>query len=97
MCSNDNEPGPGAPIPDPTVSHGRAALLLVESLIHGLRENDTLNAAEAIAIAERALDVQRDYAEAAEGMKMQELRALTLLQSIRASLLVDESAAPGRD
>ena len=54
------------PSPDP---HGQAALLLVESLIHGLCEKSMLSTEEAIEIAERAVDVQCDLAEAADGAR----------------------------
>lgn len=44
--------------------HGKAALLLVESLIHGLIANSVLTVADAIEIIDTAADVERDSAPA---------------------------------
>lgn len=60
MSSNDNEPAvPGTPahLSDP---HGPAALLLVESLIHGLCERSLLTPTAAVAIVDRAAEVQAE-------------------------------------
>lgn len=46
----------------PTDSHGRAALLLVESLIHALVEKAQLTRAEAIEIIDIAVDVEAELA-----------------------------------
>ena len=67
MRSNENDPNRQTAVPDSEASSGSAALLLVESLIHGLCENDTLTVDEAITITDRAADVQQDHAEAADG------------------------------
>lgn len=80
---NGSGPSPGA--------HGQAALLLVESLIHGLRENAVLSADQAVDIAERAVDVQLDYAEAAEDLGMPMWESHELLLSIAASLRTDNN------
>lgn len=48
---------PGSPIHGPD-GHGRAALLLIESLIHGLIAKSVLTTAEAIEIIEIAADVE---------------------------------------
>lgn len=67
MPDDDNASAmPGATFRSPD-AHGHAALLLVESLIHGLCENVTLSAGEAVEIAERAVDVQFEQAQAADG------------------------------
>jgi hypothetical protein len=76
-------------IPSPADPHGQAALLLVESLIHGLCENSTLSLDEAIEIAERAVDVQADRAEAADGAAAPLWRSHELLLAITASLRID--------
>lgn len=56
--------GAGAPdaLATPTEPHGRAALLLVESLIHGLIGRSALSVGEAIEIIEIAADVERELA-----------------------------------
>lgn len=94
MCSNDNDSQLEAPLTDPLDGYGRAAFLLVDSLIHGLCENNTLDIGKAVAIAERAVDVQQDYVEAADDTERREQRALALLQSIKASLQSDENGMP---
>lgn len=78
-------------LPDP---HGHAALLLVESLIHGLCENSTLSNAEAVEIAERAVDVQFDQAEAADGAGVPLWRSHALLSRIAGSLRSDGNGEP---
>lgn len=91
MFSNDN----GSVRSDTPLSddpHGQAALLLVESLIHGLCENEILDMKQIIEIAERALDVQGDKAEAADGEVGPMWRSHELLNAITMSLKVDERA-----
>jgi len=89
MCNNDdpNEKPDAVPAVD---AHGHAALLLVESLIHGLCENATLTSTEAAEIADRALDIQLEYAEADGGRTGPMHRAQLLLSGIAASLNIDQ-------
>jgi hypothetical protein len=86
MLTNDNSPavvdGPW-PHADP---HGHAALLLVESLIHGLCEASLLSDDGAIAVAERAVSVQFDHAKAADTAAAAMWRSHALLVSIATSL-----------
>ena len=85
---NDSEPwGAKLPMPDP---HGQAALLLVESLIHGLLERSVINIREAIEIVETADDVQVAVAEAADGHGAPMWRSHGLLTRILESLKVDD-------
>ena len=74
----------------PTDAHGRAALLLVESLIHGLAERSILTVAEAVSIMETALEAQIAIAEdtAMPTASMQQASVLlsTLVQSLRLDL-----------
>lgn len=88
MVSNDNDSGFSG-LPQAHDAHGKAALLLVESLIHALCENATLNASDAIEIAERAVSVQFDKAEAADPMQSSMWDSHSLLMSIAASLRTD--------
>lgn len=69
--------------------HCQAALVLVESLIHGLCENGTLSVSEAVAITERAVDVQHDHAVAADGAGAPIWRSHGLLSRIAGSLEAD--------
>jgi hypothetical protein len=88
MPMNDNDPTTrGATIPA-SESHGQAALLLVESLIHGLCENSTLSNEQAVEITERAVNVQFDQAEAADGAGAPMWRSHALLSAILASLKI---------
>ena len=93
MPINDNDPtmrGAGAPWSD---AHGHAALLLLESLIHGLCEKSTLSSGEAVEIVERAVSVQLDQAEAADGAGAPMWQSHALLLSIAASLRIDAEGA----
>lgn len=93
MFTNDNGStmrSDGHPLADP---HGQAALLLVESLIHGLCENATLDTQQAIEIAERALEVQFEHAETTDADAAPMWRSYQLLTNIAASLKVDEGSA----
>jgi len=97
MSTNDNDPN-DRPTPVPDVdAHGHAALLLVESLIHGLCENATLTSAQAAEIAERALEVQLEYAEATRNTLSSMHRAQLLLRDIAASLNIDRPDDGGID
>lgn len=91
MLTNDNDTATRnlkTPLPDP---HGQAALLLVESLIHGLCDKSALDVPEAIAIVERAVDIQREHVDDASGATVSTmLRAQILLETIAASLKADD-------
>lgn len=93
MSINDNDPAVPDTIP-PTDPHGQAALLLVESLIHGLCQNSTLAVDEAIEIVERAVSVQFDQAEAADAAGAPLWRSHTLLSAIATSLKIDGTGGP---
>lgn len=93
MPTNDNEFSLNGTDPG-SDTHGQAALLLVESLIHGLCENDTLSVDEAVAITERAVDVQHDHAVAADGNGALLWRSHALLSRIASSLKSDEGQGP---
>jgi len=91
QTSNDNEPGLEGRRPEPD-AHGQAAILLVESLIHGLVARAVLSIVDAMEIVEVAAEVKADIA-AELGDSSTTLRAsLTILESISASLRLD---APG--
>lgn len=94
MPTNDNDPAMQGAIPLPSDPHGQAALVLVESLIHGLCENSTLSCAEAVEITERAVSVQSDFAEAADGAGAPLWRSHGLLSAIATSLRFDHGGKP---
>ena len=84
--SNENDAAPvggGWPQPDP---HGQAAMLLVESLIHGLVARSTITTAEAIEIVRVAAEVKEEVADEMGDSKTTLVRSLTLLDAIRGSL-----------
>lgn len=87
-------------MPSSSESHGVAALLLVESLIHGLCENMALSAGQATEIAERAVEVQFDKAAETEGGSATMWQSHALLTAIAASLKTNsdgESEVEGPD
>ena len=86
MMPNDRLPLSDAP--------GHAALLLVESLIHGLCERGVLSAEQAIEIVERAAEVQSDLAEEADGKSASLWKSQALLSKIAASLRTDCDNGP---
>ena len=89
MPTNDNDsamPGIRPSMPDP---HGQAALLLVESLIHGLLARSIISIGDAIEIVESADSVQVDMAEEADGAGAPMWQARGLLTAILKSLSYD--------
>lgn len=82
-------PAPLSHVPGLEDPHGQAALLLVESLIHGLKERSVLTVAEAVDIIETAADVQYDLADAADGSGSTLRHAASLLTAMAASLRSD--------
>ena len=92
MPSNDNHPAmPTLPMPD---AHGHAALLLVESLIHGLIERSIISVADVMDIIETADSVQVEVAEAADGHGAPMWRSHALLSSIARSLSHEADGSP---
>ena len=95
MPSNDNDTTmPTLPMPD---AHGHAALLLAESLIHGLIERSILSVADVIDIIETAQSVQAEVAEVAEvadGHGAPMWRSHALLSSIARSLSHEGGGSP---
>ena len=90
--TNDNETYPAtarAPEPD---AHGQAAMLLVESLVHGLVARSVISVEDAVEIVEIATEVKADVAadlgESADTMR----RSLDMLAAIGASIRLDAKA-----
>lgn len=92
--SNDNEPDSMKPCP-PADAAGQAAILLVESLMHGLVARSILTVADAVEIVETAAEVKEDIATD-RGESSDSTRAsLTILEAISASLRIDHPGEPG--
>jgi hypothetical protein len=70
-------------------AHGQAAMLLVESLIHGLIERSALTVTEAIEIVEVASQIKTEVADALGDSPATMRKSLALLSAISASLMLD--------
>ena len=70
-------------------SHGQAALLLVEGLIHALIARSVISVAEAVEIVEVAAEVKTEIAEELGDSPAKLRQSLTLLRCIRKSLRHD--------
>lgn len=72
-------------------AHGQAAMLLVESLIHGLLARSIISVKDAIEIVENAAEIEAEIA-AEDGQTLagrQKQTIVTILSSIAASLRFD--------
>ena len=95
MIDDTRDPAPDLDLdldraaPPAADAHGEAALLLVESLIHGLVARSVLSVDEAIALVTVAMDARAEIvAERGEREEAQD-PALALLSGISASLAFD--------
>ncbi len=92
--SNDNDNTLPVSSAQDSDAHGRAAMLLVESLIHGLIARSVISAKDAAEIVEVAQDIDTEIAAEQEGPPSTTRKSQTLLAAIRASLdfdLVDDT------
>ncbi|RYF22476.1 MAG: hypothetical protein EOO77_04030 [Oxalobacteraceae bacterium] len=92
----DDDPKHTVQSPLTVDAHGHAALLLVESLIHGMIERSQLSSADAIEIIEGAANVQGQIAEAADGAGATMWQAQALLERMSGSLALDLGGTPTR-
>lgn len=69
-------------------AHGQTAMLLVESLIHGLIARSLISVADAVEIVETAREVQIDAGTEADSLAATR-RSISLLQAISSSLRGD--------
>lgn len=87
--SNDNDGlRANARLPEPD-AHGQAAMLLTESLIHGLIARKVITVAEAVEIVGAAAEVKEEIAEDLGDSPATMQRSLALLGSIQSSLTND--------
>lgn len=89
MPINDNDPHAPGLLAHASDAHGQAALVLVESLIHGLVERAVLTVEDAVEIIDAAKEVQRDVAEEADGAGAKLWQSHTLLTAMADSLRGD--------
>jgi hypothetical protein len=84
--SNDNHGYPAvAPTPEPD-AHGQAAMLLVESLIHGLVDREVISVPDAISIVDIAAEVTLEVADDLGGTPETMQRSITILNALSNSL-----------
>lgn len=86
--SNDNVYVAGA-APENN-AHGRAAILLVESLIHGLIARDVITVADAVEIVDVAAQVTTDISEDPDSSAAGVWEPVELVNAIGTSLRVDQ-------
>lgn len=79
---------PVARPPEPD-AHGQAAMLLVESLIHGLVERSVISVPDAIGIVAAAAEVKLDIAADLGDSPETACRSLDMLMAIGESLRLD--------
>ena len=84
--TNDNELPPAVPGAEESDTHGRAAMLLVESLIHGLIARSVIRIEDAIEVVTVAIDVRMEMAADRGDSQDATDRSLGLLSAIRRSL-----------
>lgn len=85
-CSKDNAERHASHTPD---AHGQAALLLVESLIHGLIAQQVITVADAVEIVDVAAEVKADLGHDRGEPGDQLHQSLDLLVAISSSLRRD--------
>ena len=95
MLNDNNDPGIHVPMTPSNETHGSAALVLVESLIHGLLKNARISLADAVDIVDTAMSVQFEVAEAADGQGAAMWRSHALLASIGRTLRISDIGDPG--
>lgn len=71
-------------------AHGQAALLLVESVIHGLIARSVISVDEAVEMVEVAAEVKAEVAEDMGDSPATMRKSLMLLDSIAISLRIDQ-------
>lgn len=87
--SNGYDAGRDLILPREPDAHGQAAMLLVESLIHGLIARSVISVAEAIEIIDVATEVKIDIAADLGDTPQTMQKSLLLLNAISASLRPD--------
>ncbi len=92
---NDNDSGRAGARPREPDAHGQAAMLLIESLIHGLVARSILSLREAVEIVDVAAAVRSKSAADLGDSPATMMKSLSLLESIRASLQLDMSVDDG--
>lgn len=87
--SNDNDRGHDAGRLRGPDAHGQAAMLLVESLIHGLVARSVISIADAVEIVGVAAEVKEEVAAEMGDSPATMERSLAILGAVGASLAID--------
>lgn len=87
--SNDNDGFRPVERPAEPDAHGEAALLLVESLLHGLIGRDVISYADAVEIVDVAAEIKADLAADFGHAPDASRRSLDMLATISSSLKPD--------
>jgi hypothetical protein len=87
--TNDNHSYPPVARPQEPDAHGQAAMLLVESLIHGLVERSVISVTDAIGIVEAAAEVKVEVAAELGDSPETMRRSIDMLAAIGESLRLD--------
>jgi hypothetical protein len=87
--SNDNDAARADARPQGSDAHGQAAMLLVESLIHGLIARSVISVEDAVEIVAIAADVKEQIAGELGDSPATREKSLAMLDSIHASLSID--------
>lgn len=87
--TNDNDPYPATARSREPDAHGQAALLLVESLLHGLVDSSVISIPEAVEIVEVAAEVEADQAADRSTPPEMMRHSRDLLAAIGTSLKLD--------
>lgn len=85
----DGLPNHNDNVPTPTDPHGRAAMLLSESLIHTLIAQSVLSVADAIEVVDTAVEVQQDAFDHLGDSHGTIQKTIVLLQAVSRSLSHD--------
>jgi hypothetical protein len=90
MTDETSNGGTGVPLSAHDAdAHGQAALLLVESLVHGLIARSVISVTEAVEIVDVAAEVRRDLGADMGGSDATLQRSISLLENISWSLRLD--------
>lgn len=84
ISSNDNRRSEAHTIP--ADAHGQAAILLVESMMHGLIARSLVTVSDAVEMINVAVDVSRDMALEFDEVPARILGSTTLLEAMSKSL-----------
>ena len=84
--ANDNRAAPLPPAVEEPDAHGQAALILAESILHGLIEDKTMSAERALDVVRSAEEIKTEVAGLAGESQTRINESLELLKRIGTSL-----------